>query len=359
MDLAQKNLRNFGFKSRLAQEFTGFSGTSKAFRNLFPERETSGYHRIYTAEDIRYARLKLMGYDPKQKRARSIPPILNFRMSKGGTGKTTLAGNVSSALAMFGHRVLMIDGDPQASLTGLFGINWANEEIVHIGELMHRHSKAKPIHVEQAIRHIYPGGMLDLIASDITLADADSWLMGATNREAMFQRLLEAEIDFFSQYDAIVIDSAPGTTLLTNTLMISCKTILAVVWLDGQSIKAMEVLASNMAELNRAFSSQGFNLGVHIIANGYHPSYQTCKDALQTLSTAYPKELNDNIIPHAASFLRQIDLFKEEDSGPVLERESGSVGARAIIDLTKSLIKRFDVRMADIDGTSSNNRVLE
>lgn len=342
-------MRPFGVKARLAQEFTGFSGSAKAFRALFGDRESTGegesYHRVYTAEQLRAARLKLLAVDPTAPSKPALPPIINCRMSKGGTGKTTIAANVSSALAMFGHRVLMIDGDPQASLTGLFGINWATEDILHIGELMRQNYKGEADRVHEAIRTIYPGGMLDLIASDITLADADSWLMAATNREASFKRLLESHVDFFSQYDVIVIDSAPGTTLLTNTFMFACKTILAVVWLDGQSLKAMEVLASNVAELNRAFGREGFKLGVHIVANGFHQSYGATRDALATLSQKYPNELDDTVIPHAASFMRQMDLFAEEKSGPLLEREPSSVGARAIIDLAKSLIKLYGLRL--------------
>lgn len=345
-------MRNFGVKARLAQEFTGFSGNQKTFSALSDElaiTKHGQYHRIYTSKDILYIREKLMGLDHDRKRPKKIPPILNFRMTKGGTGKTTIAGNVASTLSMLGYKVLMIDGDPQSSLTSLFGINWAHEDIIHIGELMHRYFNGKKTSIKQAVHPLYPGGMLDLIAADITLVNADSWLMGATNREATFKRLLNAEIEFFSNYDAIIIDSAPGTTLLTNTFMFACETIIAVVWLDGQSIEAMKVLASNIEELNRAFAAQNFHLGVHIIANGYHTSYQSCKEALQTLGTAYPNQLNDHVMPHSASFMRQINLFEEEKSGPVLEREPSSIGARAVIDLTKSLVKKYAIR---INGSS-------
>jgi len=266
---------------------------------------------------------------------------------KGGVGKTVICGNVAATLAMFGHRVLMIDGDPQASLTGLFGINWANENISHIGELMYGFHRKESIDLEAAIRPLYNHHMLDLIASDITLANADTWLMGTTNREFLFKKFLEAHVDVFGRYDAIVIDSAPSTNLLTNAFMCASQKILAVVWLDGQSLKAMQVLASNVAELNSAFSERGFHLDVHIVANGYHPSYSSCKDALTTLASTYPDQLSDIVIPHASSFMRQVELYKEEQSGPAIEREPNSTAARAVIDLTKSLTKEYDIRLAD------------
>ncbi len=335
----------------MATEFCQFLGSAKAFRDLMGEgsRIPNQYHRSYSAEDIRRARCRLLEIDSGLSSRTSLPPLIVVRMAKGGTGKTTVAGNVGCTLAFMGYRTCLIDGDPQASLTGLFGIDWSTEEIIHIGHLMHLFQKGKPVELEQAIRPLYAGGMLDLIASDITLADTDSWLMGVTNREALFRRLLEAHASFFSRYDVIVLDSAPSTNLLTNTFMTACKKLLAVVWLDGQSLKAMSVLASNVAELNNAFGSQGFHLNVHIVANGYHPSYQPCRDALSTLSAAYGSSLNDNVIPHSSAFMRQIDLLRDELSGPVLERDPNSIAARAIIDLTKSLVREYDLSL----GTNS------
>ncbi len=352
-------MRDFKIKSRFAQELSGFSGSPKAFRSLSEDlgiTPTGGRFWLYSAKDIRLIRLRLIKLNPHESRLQRVPPILNFRMTKGGTGKTTIAANVASTLAMMGYRILMIDGDPQASLTSLFGIDWVNEEITHIGELMRHYYKKQSVNLKQAILPLYSGNMLDLIPSDITLADADSWLMGATNREAMFKRLLDTEMAFFSTYDAIVIDSAPGTTLLTNTLMFACNTLIAVVWLDGQSIEAMRVLASNVAELNTAFASSGFHLNVHIVANGLHQGYQSCKDALATLQSAYPNHVNDNVIPHSASFMRQMNLFERKDSGPVLEREPASVGTRAIIDLTKSLVKKYDIQL---DGSTEEVRPVD
>jgi chromosome partitioning protein len=341
-------MRDFGVKLKLAKEFVGFMGSSAEFRSLF-EKKSEQYHNTYSALNIRNARLKLLGVDPSILATElKLPPIINCRMAKGGTGKTTLCGGIASALSMFGYRILMIDGDPQASLTGLFGINWATENITHIGELMLKFSRKEDYSIKNAIRPLYEGNMLDLIASDISLVNTDSWLMGVTSREFVFKKFLDANVEFFSRYDVILIDSAPSTNLLTNTLMCACQKILAVVWLDGQSLKAMQVLVSNVNELNDAFHSMGFHLDVHIVANGYHPSYGPCKDAMSTLISSYPDKINNTVIPHAVSFMKQVELFKEENSGTVLEREPNSIAARAIIDLSKSLVKEYGIKLSGI-----------
>ncbi|WP_427501813.1 ParA family protein (plasmid) [Methylomonas sp. MED-D] len=341
-------MRHFTVRPKHAMEFAGFVGKAKDFKALFPEKNASEpyQHTTYSALDIRKAKLKLSGYDPEALNINSgLPPIINCRMSKGGVGKTTICGGIASALAMQGYKTLMLDGDPQASLTGLFGINWASENIIHIGDLLKKYGLKEKYDIESSVFPLYEGNMLDLIASDISLSNIDSWLMGVTNREFTFKKFFEANVEFFSKYDVLVIDSAPSTNLLTNAFMCASKKLLAVVWLDGQSLKAMQVLASNVNELNEAFHSNDFYLDVHIVANGYHPSYSTCKDALSTLVSSYGDKLNDNIIPHASSFMRQIELFKESESGTVLEREPNSTAARSIIDLSKSLIKEYNLKM--------------
>jgi len=343
-------MRDLKVRSKLAKEFVGFDGDNARLKALFVDKKKDdAYHNLYSALDIRNAKLRLHDIDPGSLSNQQIlPPIINCRMAKGGVGKTTICGGIATALAMQGYRVCLIDGDPQASLTGLFGINWVTENITHIGELMQKHARKEHYDISSAVIPLYEDHMLDLIASDISLVNTDSWLMGVTNREFAFKKFLDSNVHFFSQFDTILIDSAPSTNLLTNAFMCSCNKILAVVWLDGQSLKAMQVLASNVNELNEAFHSSGFHLDVHIVANGYHPSYATCKEALSSLISSYPDKLNDNIIPHSSSFMRQVELFKEEESGTVLEREPNSLAARSIIDLSKSLIKEYDLKIAGI-----------
>jgi chromosome partitioning protein len=328
-------MRNIQIKARLAQSLLPPAG--------FDESISEEKGRVYEPKDLRAMRIRRQGGVDAPNFNR-LPVQIPVRMSKGGVGKTTVVGNVGSALAMMGHRVLLVDGDPQASLTGLMGIDWATEELTHIGELMRRCYRGQPINIEEAVKPIYADGHLDLIASDITLAEADSWMMAAANREFIYNRMVRDCAPFFSRYEVVLIDTAPSTSLLTNALMVASKEILAVVMLDGQSLKAMQVLASNINELNRAFPD--LNLGVHIVANGYHPSYGSCKEALQTLGSCYPSHLNDNILPFSASFRRQINMLDDALSGTVLEREPGTVSAEAVINLAWSLVDRYQIHLA-------------
>ena len=323
------------------------NASSYLLKKITGKEKGEGMRHLYTPADIRQAKLALYGVDPARPAPPRRPPIIHTRMAKGGTGKSVVAGNLAAALPLLGYKVLAIDGDPQASLTNMLGVDAAADDIVHIGHLMAAAEAAGPPDIESAVKRVYPDGMLDLIPADITLTQTDAWLMSRLGRDAVLDRLIEDNLALFSRYDAIVIDSAPGTTLLSYNFMAACKTLLAVVWLDRESLKAINLLVGNVAEINRAYP--GKRLDIEIVANGYHPSYSHCKEALGILAEKYPASLNENVIPHFSGFARQQSLLVEKSQGPLVEQEPNSVGARAMFDLAKSLIARYGITLSGFD----------
>ena len=337
-------MREFkGVKCRLAMEFSGWTGNSKAFQFAYRGSDLIPFaQRHYAACEIRNVRLDLLGIPHDTKRPQKVPPVICFRTAKGGVGKTTISANVGSAMAMMGHKVLLIDGDPQASLSGMYGVDWSKQSVTHIGDLMRKASRNEPANVQSAIIPMYEGGMLDLIPSAIDLANTDQWLTSMNlGRENAFVGLLEKEVEFFSQYDVIIVDSAPSSSLLTTALMIASPTVVAVVMPEGQSLGALASLESNIQELNRHFKTKAHK--IHIVINRYNQSKKPHQIMLGDLLASHADYINDTIVRDFVGFLRETIGKEEARLGPLIENEPNSIGARDIIDLTKSLIKLYGI----------------
>lgn len=323
-------------------------------KKLTGKETGDGARHVYRPSDVRNLKLAQYEIDESANTLRRAP-IVNCRMAKGGTGKTTVAANLGTAFSFMGYKTLMIDVDPQASLTNMMGIEASSEDITHIGHLMEESvAKKGYADVKRAVRHVFPDGMLDIIPSDITLTNADGWLLNQMQRETVFERLLSANTDFFGKYDVIVVDSAPGTSLLSMNVMVASRTQLAVCWLDRENLKALPILLSNVEEINAAYPNHASD--VEIVANGYSAIYKQSKEALEVLVAKYPHQLNENVIQQFSGFHRQQSLPGAESKGAVVEQEPNSAGAKAMIDLAKSLLGRYKITLAGFDESIPSTR---
>ena len=348
-------LRDPVFRGKFVCESLVWPALSLHMLKKLTGKETGdGARHVYRPSDVRKLKLAHYGIDPASKLIR-IPPVVNCRMAKGGTGKTTVAANLAAAFAFMGYKTLMLDSDPQASLTNMMGIDASSEDITHIGQLMEKSIVTKgPVDVSKAVRHIYPDGMLDLIAADITLTLTDGWLMTQMQRETVFNRLLSGNAAFFAQYDVIVADSAPGTSLLALNVMVAARTQLAVCWLDRENLKALPILLSNVEEINRAYPELASD--VEIVANGYSATYKHSKETLEILVAKYPHLLNENVIQQFSGFHRQQSLPGAEAKGALMEQECNSQGSKAMLDLAKSLLGRYKITLAGFDESIPSTR---
>ena len=131
--------------------------------------------------------------------------IIAFVNQKGGVCKTTSTLNVGAALARAGKSVLLIDADPQGSLTAGAGIE-LNDDDLTLWEVLKGTGD-----INQAIKR-KPGGTYDILPADRALSGADSELSTVPGRDFLLRETLAQLV---KPYDFILIDCPPSLGVVT------------------------------------------------------------------------------------------------------------------------------------------------
>lgn len=215
--------------------------------------------RFYTAEQMmelrhyldKNGRSDAKKYVPFRKPGEKLQvvAVVNF---KGGSGKTTTAAHLAQHLALTGHRVLVVDLDPQASLSALHGFQPELDGNPSLYDAIRYDDKRRPI-ADVILPTNFP--LLEIIPANLELQEFefDTPLSMQTSNEGkrFYSRLGRSLAEVDERFDVVVIDCPPQLGFLTLTALTASTSVLATVhpqMLDLMSMSQFLLMLGNFVK---------------------------------------------------------------------------------------------------------------
>mgnify|MGYP000224017453 FL=1 len=172
--------------------------------------------------------------------------ILASANQKGGVLKTTSAQNIGVGLCLRGKKVLLVDIDPQASLTVALGYPRPDELPFTLSDAMEKIMMEQPIAPGEGLLH-HPEGV-DLMPANIMLSGLEVSLVNAMNREKILKQYLDT---VRREYDFILLDCMPSLGMLTVNALAAADQVLIPVQAQYLSAKGLEQLLQTINKVRR------------------------------------------------------------------------------------------------------------
>ena len=250
--------------------------------------------------------------------------IIAMCNQKGGVGKTTTTISLGAALAEYGRKVLLVDFDPQGSLSVGLGFNPNTLDGTIYNLLMERDTR-----IDEVISKTNVVGM-DLLPSNIDLSAAEVQLVTEVAREQSLSRVLRPAMD---EYDVILIDCQPSLGLLTINALTAADGVIVPLECEYFALRGVALLTETIDKvterLNPRLRVEGL-LGTMYDGRTLHG-----REVLKTLVDGWGDAVFHTVIRRTIKFSDSTVAGE-----PITSYAPGSAGAESYRQLAREVLVR-------------------
>ena len=222
----------------------------------------------------------------------------------GGVAKSTTTQNLGYHLSMRQHRVLLVDIDPQASLTSFMGLEPSELETTLYDALLLQDEEEQPLPIHKNLHS------MDLLPANIELANAEQELIFAELRELRLSQVLEPVRD---NYDFILIDCPPSLGILSHISLVAATHVIVPIQCQFKALKGTDSLLKTLARVRKRLNPQlkiaGFLPTMYQTSNSLDKrTLESISQQLGEVATIFPPMPRATAVAEAAEFGRPLAL---------------------------------------------------
>ena len=240
--------------------------------------------------------------------------VIAITNQKGGVGKTTTTVNLGVGLAQEGKRVLLIDADPQGSLT--LSLGFKNPDTLDVSLATVMDALIRDVEPEPGMGIIHHDEGIDLLPSNIELSGVETRLINTMSREFVLKSYLDT---VRNRYDYILIDCMPSLGMMTINALVAADSVIIPVQCEYFALEGLGKLLNTVrlvqSSMNPDLSIEGILLTMY--TSRYKSSNAVVDDVkLHCKDIVFETIVSRNVrLSEAPSFGKPIVLYDVQSRG--------------------------------------------